>query len=39
MEQNQEYQIISMPRIGDKAPEFKAATTQGDINFAHFIIL
>lgn len=26
-------QIISMPRIGDKAPEFKAITTQGDINF------
>jgi peroxiredoxin (alkyl hydroperoxide reductase subunit C) len=24
---------ISMPRIGDKAPEFKAVTTQGDINF------
>lgn len=26
-------QIYSMPRIGDKAPEFKAVTTQGDINF------
>ncbi|OIR05794.1 alkyl hydroperoxide reductase subunit C [mine drainage metagenome] len=25
--------IIPMPRIGDKAPEFKAVTTQGDINF------
>jgi peroxiredoxin (alkyl hydroperoxide reductase subunit C) len=24
---------ISMPRIGDAAPEFKAITTQGDINF------
>ena len=24
---------IPMPRIGDKAPEFKAKTTQGDINF------
>jgi len=24
---------ISMPRIGDKAPEFKAVTTQGSINF------
>lgn len=23
----------AMPRIGDKAPEFKAITTQGDINF------
>jgi len=26
-------QILAMPRIGDKAPEFKAVTTQGDINF------
>lgn len=26
-------QILPMPRIGDKAPEFKAITTQGDINF------
>ncbi|NCO64543.1 MAG: peroxiredoxin [Flavobacteriales bacterium] len=26
-------QAFSMPRIGDKAPEFKAVTTQGDINF------
>lgn len=25
--------IFSMPRIGDKAPSFKAVTTQGDINF------
>lgn len=33
MEQNQEFETISMPRIGDKAPEFKAITTQGDINF------
>jgi peroxiredoxin (alkyl hydroperoxide reductase subunit C) len=24
---------IAMPRIGDKAPEFKAVTTQGNINF------
>ncbi len=30
MENNQ---VFSMPRIGDKAPEFKAITTQGDINF------
>ncbi len=29
----EENQIISMPRIGDKAPEFKAVTTQGEINF------
>jgi peroxiredoxin (alkyl hydroperoxide reductase subunit C) len=28
-----EEQVISMPRIGDNAPEFKAVTTQGDINF------
>jgi peroxiredoxin 2/4 len=26
-------QLLAMPRIGDKAPEFKAITTQGDINF------
>ena len=25
--------FVSMPRIGDKAPEFKAVTTQGEINF------
>lgn len=31
MEQNN--QITPMPRIGDSAPEFKAITTQGDINF------
>jgi peroxiredoxin (alkyl hydroperoxide reductase subunit C) len=24
---------VSMPRIGDKAPQFKAVTTQGEINF------
>lgn len=28
-----EEQVISMPRIGDNAPEFKAVTTQGEINF------
>lgn len=28
---NQEF--TPMPRIGDKAPEFKAVTTQGEINF------
>lgn len=32
MEENKE-QVVSMPRIGDKAPEFKAVTTQGEINF------
>lgn len=26
-------QIVAMPRIGDKAPEFKAITTQGEIDF------
>lgn len=25
--------MVAMPRIGDKAPEFKAVTTQGEINF------
>ncbi len=25
--------VVSMPRIGDKAPKFKAVTTQGNINF------
>lgn len=33
MEENQEQQVVSMPRIGDPAPEFKAVTTQGEINF------
>jgi peroxiredoxin (alkyl hydroperoxide reductase subunit C) len=28
-----EEQLFSMPRIGEKAPEFKAITTQGDIDF------
>jgi peroxiredoxin (alkyl hydroperoxide reductase subunit C) len=32
METNQE-KNFSMPRIGDKAPSFKAITTQGNINF------
>ena len=31
--ENTESTHVSMPRIGDKAPEFKAVTTQGDINF------
>jgi peroxiredoxin 2/4 len=26
-------EFFTMPRIGDKAPSFKAATTQGEINF------
>lgn len=33
MEENQVREVISMPGIGDAAPEFKAVTTQGDINF------
>jgi peroxiredoxin (alkyl hydroperoxide reductase subunit C) len=28
-------QINPMPRIGDKAPAFRAVTTQGEINFPH----
>lgn len=28
-----EQKVVSMPRIGDKAPEFRATTTQGEINF------
>ena len=31
--ENQEPEVISMPRIGDPAPEFHAVTTQGDIHF------
>ncbi|GAA4810017.1 peroxiredoxin [Litoribaculum gwangyangense] len=27
--------MVSLPRIGDKAPEFKAVTTQGEVNFPH----
>jgi peroxiredoxin (alkyl hydroperoxide reductase subunit C) len=30
---SEDQNVVSMPRIGDKAPEFKAVTTQGDINF------
>jgi len=33
METTQNQETFSMPRIGDKAPEFKATTTQGEINF------
>jgi len=33
METTDEKQTVSMPRIGDKAPVFKAVTTQGEINF------
>lgn len=30
---DQEQVVVSMPRIGDKAPQFTAVTTQGEINF------
>ena len=33
METGNQGQTSPMPRIGDKAPAFKAITTQGDINF------
>ena len=33
MEEKLEQEVISMPRIGDAAPVFKAVTTQGEINF------
>ena len=31
--ENNENNAVPMPRIGDKAPTFKAVTTQGEINF------
>ena len=33
MEDAKETTVVSMPRIGDKAPAFKAVTTQGEIDF------
>lgn len=33
MDTQTEMQAFPMPRIGDKAPSFKAVTTQGEINF------
>jgi peroxiredoxin (alkyl hydroperoxide reductase subunit C) len=33
MEQQVQTNQVPMPRIGDKAPSFKAVTTQGDIDF------
>ncbi len=33
METQNQNQVSSIPRIGDKAPAFKAVTTQGEINF------
>jgi peroxiredoxin 2/4 len=33
MEENVKQEVVSMPRIGDPAPAFKAVTTQGEINY------
>ncbi|MCF8345731.1 MAG: peroxiredoxin [Bacteroidales bacterium] len=33
MEENVKQEVVSMPRIGDAAPAFKAVTTQGEINY------
>jgi len=33
MEPTAQNEVMSMPRIADKAPAFKAVTTQGEINF------
>lgn len=33
MEDNNRVEQVQMPLIGDKAPQFKAMTTQGEINF------
>ncbi|WP_421919094.1 peroxiredoxin [Marinifilum sp.] len=33
MNENKDLNALNMPRIGDKAPEFRAITTQGDIHF------
>lgn len=33
MEEQIKETVVSMPKIGDKAPSFKAVTTQGEINF------
>ena len=33
MDAARENPVVSMPRIGDRAPAFKAVTTQGEINF------
>jgi len=32
----EEEKVISMPRIGDQAPDFKANTTYGPIRFSEF---
>lgn len=33
MEENVNQEVVSMPKIGDPAPAFKAVTTQGEINY------
>ena len=33
MENKEEVKVVALPRIGEPAPEFKAVTTQGEINF------
>lgn len=33
MESQVNQEVFNMPRIGEKAPEFKAVTTQGEMNF------
>ena len=33
MDQEQEKEVVTMPLIGDKAPSFRAVTTQGEISF------
>ncbi|EPR71075.1 Alkyl hydroperoxide reductase subunit C-like protein [Cyclobacterium qasimii] len=30
-------QVVTMPRIGDKAPDFEAVTTKGKLNFQNLL--
>ena len=36
MENQEVMKVQQMPRIGDKAPDFKAMTTTGEIQFSEF---
>lgn len=36
MEENNKVHVASMPRIGDKAPDFTAKTTQGELRFSEY---
>jgi len=36
MEEQTQMQVQQMPRIGDKAPDFTAVTTQGEIEFSEY---